>query len=92
LFRLTNKHPLAASAPQFDITTSLKQHVRKVAAEESIDSDDDIGAYILERACGTGPQLIIMGVCGRSRLSELILGGATRHVFRHTTVPVLMSH
>jgi len=34
----------------------------------------------------------VMGCYGHSRIRELILGGATREVLRHMTVPVLMSH
>jgi nucleotide-binding universal stress UspA family protein len=83
---------LAEVAPQFDIAKSLEQHVKKVAVEEAIDSSDEIGAFILQRAHVVGAQMIIMGAYGRSRLSELILGGATRHVFRHAAIPVLMSH
>jgi nucleotide-binding universal stress UspA family protein len=33
-----------------------------------------------------------MGAYGRARMSELILGGATRTVIQSMTVPVLMSH
>lgn len=83
---------MAEVAPQFDIATSLKQHVKKVMVEDAVDKNDDIGAFILNRAQAVGAQLIIMGAYGRSRLSELILGGATRHVFRNATIPVLMNH
>jgi nucleotide-binding universal stress UspA family protein len=33
-----------------------------------------------------------MGCYGHSRLSELVFGGATRHILRHMVAPVLMSH
>ncbi|MEE8623640.1 MAG: universal stress protein, partial [Alphaproteobacteria bacterium] len=39
-----------------------------------------------------GADLIVMGAYGHSRLYELIVGGATRHVLGHMTLPVLMSH
>jgi len=33
-----------------------------------------------------------MGGYGHSRLGEFVLGGATRHILRQITIPVLMSH
>jgi nucleotide-binding universal stress UspA family protein len=36
--------------------------------------------------------LLVMGAYGRSRLREMVLGGVTRHVFRHTPVPLLTAH
>jgi nucleotide-binding universal stress UspA family protein len=33
-----------------------------------------------------------MGAYGHSRLRQLVLGGMTRHMLTHMTVPVLMSH
>ncbi len=36
--------------------------------------------------------LLVMGAYGHWRWREYALGGATRHVLRHTKVPVLMSH
>ena len=36
--------------------------------------------------------LIVMGAFGRPRLGEWVLGGATRNVLEHMTVPVFMAH
>lgn len=36
--------------------------------------------------------LLVMGCYGRSRFREFILGGASRHVLQHATVPVLLAH
>ncbi len=36
--------------------------------------------------------LMVMGAWGRSRLSELILGGVTRWMLTHTTVPLFLAH
>jgi len=33
-----------------------------------------------------------MGAYGHSRLRERVLGGVSRDLFQHMTVPVLMSH
>jgi nucleotide-binding universal stress UspA family protein len=33
-----------------------------------------------------------LGAYGHSRFSEMVFGGATRHVLHHLDLPVLMSH
>jgi nucleotide-binding universal stress UspA family protein len=52
----------------------------------------DVGDVLLNAVSDQGANLLVMGAYGHSRMRELILGGATRTVFRHMTVPVLLSH
>ncbi len=40
----------------------------------------------------TGADLIVMGAYGHSRFRESILGGTTRNMLEHASVPVLMAH
>ncbi len=47
---------------------------------------------IRKHAQGIGAGLIVQGAYGRSRWSELILGGVTREMLDGCQVPVLMSH
>ena len=47
---------------------------------------------MLLHAEDTNADLIVMGAYGHSRLSERVLGGATRGLLASMTVPVLMSH
>lgn len=47
---------------------------------------------LLSRAADLGADLLIMGAYGHSRLREFVLGGVSRGIFQHMTVPVLMSH
>ena len=49
-------------------------------------------SLIKEQAAKTGAGLIVQGAYGRSRWSELVLGGVTREMLRNSTLPVLMSH
>ncbi|MGH6948041.1 MAG: universal stress protein [Kiloniellales bacterium] len=51
-----------------------------------------IGEALLEQAGKAGADLLVMGAYSHSRLRELVLGGATRSVLRHATLPVLMAH
>jgi nucleotide-binding universal stress UspA family protein len=46
----------------------------------------------LSRVADLGADLMVMGAYGHSRLRETILGGMTRDILRHMTVPVLMAH
>lgn len=50
------------------------------------------GARLLAASTETGADLIVMGGYGHSRLRQLVFGGVTRHMLRHTSVPVLMAH
>lgn len=52
----------------------------------------DAGAALLSAAQQQGADLLVMGAYGRSRLREMILGGATLDVLRHTRLPILMMH
>ncbi len=78
--------------PGADIALHLARH--GIAAEAShIHADDiDVGDMILSRASDEGVDLIVMGAYGHARLREMVLGGATRDLLAHMTVPVLMSH
>ncbi len=74
----------------------LVEHLARhgVPAEPSVmRSDDlDVSALLLSRAADLAADLIVMGAYGHSRLREVVLGGATRDIFRTMTVPVLMAH
>lgn len=54
--------------------------------------DEAVGAAILRAATEVGADLIVMGGYGRTRFSELVLGGVTRHVLAAAELPVLASH
>src|SRR5262249_22564006 len=52
----------------------------------------EVGTVLLSTAAELSCDLVVMGAYGRSRLRELILGGATHSMLKRMTVPVLMSH
>jgi nucleotide-binding universal stress UspA family protein len=49
-----------------------------------------VGAGLLAAANEFACDLLVMGAYSHSRLRQLILGGVTRHVLEHATVPVMM--
>lgn len=50
-----------------------------------------VGAGLLAAAANFGCDLLSMGAYSHSRLRQLILGGVTRHVLEHATLPVMMN-
>jgi len=52
----------------------------------------DAGDALLSRAADLGMDTIVMGAYGHTRLREWVLGGVTRHLLEHMTVPTLMTH
>jgi nucleotide-binding universal stress UspA family protein len=83
--------PLRASirVPPLDIASHLRAHVGEVREEMAEAGPSAIGEYLLGRANELGCGMIVMGVYGRSWFSEYVLGGATRHMLAHMTVPIL---
>ena len=70
----------------------LEQHGVAAQARNVPGAEIDAGDVLLNAVADEGADLLVMGAYGHSRLRELVLGGATRHVLRHMTAPVLMSH
>lgn len=52
----------------------------------------DTATALLREAHASAADLIVMGAYGHARLQELVLGGATRDVLRHSEIPVFMAH
>ncbi|MGY4829125.1 universal stress protein [Sphaerotilaceae bacterium SBD11-9] len=64
-----------------------------VTAEVRVETTEiPIAEAVLSRAADFGSGLIVMGAYGHTRLSERVLGGATRGLLQSMTVPLLMSH
>jgi nucleotide-binding universal stress UspA family protein len=78
--------------PSADIALHLARHGIAAEAASSRSLDIGVGNVLLSRAADLGADLIVMGAYGHSRVREMALGGATRHVLEQLTVPVLMSH
>ncbi|MBI3453281.1 MAG: universal stress protein [Rhodospirillales bacterium] len=75
-----------------DIALHLARHGVKAEASTTHAEDIDIGNLLLSRTADMGADLVVMGAYGHSRTREIVLGGATRHLLQHMTVPVLFSH
>jgi len=56
------------------------------------DPEQDIGPALHGEAQARHAELLVMGAWGRSRMSELVLGGATRWLLAHARMPLLLAH
>ncbi len=74
-----------------EVTQYLKRHGIET---ETIDltEENGTGRTLLNLAEAHDCDLLVAGAYGHSRLRELIVGGVTRHLMRHATVPLLLSH
>ena len=77
--------------PGADIARHLSRHGRVQATHVTTDAVEP-GDTLLNTIADESVDLLVMGAYGRSRLREQGLGGMTRYVLQHMTVPVLMSH
>ena len=83
-----------------DVPGPTADQVRKqlryngIAAEPmSIELDDrSTGEAVLAAAGKEGADLLIKGAFTRSRLRQMVFGGATSHIMQHAELPVLMAH
>lgn len=74
-----------------DMAAHLHHHGISVEVR-SMPGSKDTAELLLDAAEDAGADLLVAGAYGRSRLSEMILGGVTRHLLTHSTVPLLLSH
>jgi nucleotide-binding universal stress UspA family protein len=81
-----------ALASDTSIAASLARHGIKPSVRSSVAREIGVGDEILSRLADMGADLLVMGAYGHSRMREMVFGGATRHIFRHMTVPTLFSH
>ncbi len=79
--------------PTADIAEHLARHGLDVSAARTVVSDGLSPAdALLDYASDIQADLLVVGGYGHSRTREMILGGVTRDLLHHMTVPVLMSH
>ncbi|SDG29063.1 Universal stress protein family protein [Limimonas halophila] len=78
--------------PGADIALHLARHGIHVEVHRTETRDVDVGNVILSRLSDLDSDLLVMGGYAHSRMQELVLGGATRTMLHHMTVPVLLSH
>jgi nucleotide-binding universal stress UspA family protein len=79
--------------PTAEIAEHLARHGLNVSAARTVATDGLSPAdALLDYASDMQADLLVVGGYGHSRTREMIMGGVTRDLLQHMTVPVLMSH
>lgn len=78
--------------PGADIALHLSRHGVNVDVKVVEARDMGTADTLLSRISDRGSDLLVMGGYGHGRMREMALGGVTRNILGHMTVPVLMSH
>jgi nucleotide-binding universal stress UspA family protein len=85
-------YPHPGGMPGEELVTALSLHGVNAKIKPISTEEDDAGKALLTAVADCGAELLVMGAYGHSRLSEMILGGATKSVLRGMKCPVLFSH
>jgi len=84
---------LEESRPSLErIVRHLARHGIAAQPEESVRGDLAVSDVLLSRAADLDVDMLVAGGYHHSQLREALLGGVSRDLLRHMTVPVLMSH
>ncbi len=77
--------------PKLDLRAWLDR--RGIEAEfRPFATHKECGAALLDAAREVSADLIVMGAWGHSRITELVLGGTTRHLFQASDLPLVVAH
>jgi len=87
-----NREPDMQHPGVAEVAEHLARH--GVKAEHHSIKIDQISAadYMLNRASDEDADLVVMGAYAHNRIRELVLGGMTKGMLHHMTVPVFLSH
>ncbi|HJO68530.1 MAG TPA: universal stress protein [Rhodospirillales bacterium] len=78
--------------PGADICLHLARHGVPAKAQHAFSGDIDPADMLLSKVAEEAADLLVMGAYGHARWREIVLGGFTRHVLEHMSVPTLLSH
>jgi nucleotide-binding universal stress UspA family protein len=76
--------------PAEELRTYLAMHGVPADLSRFKPSENIVGAGLLAAAQEFNADLLVMGAYAHSRLRQQILGGVTRHILAHATLPVMM--
>lgn len=77
--------------PGAEIAAHLDRHGVNVESDSQT-ARGPTGETIMKQAEGLGCDLIVTGAYGHARWREIVLGGVTNTLLRHSPLPVFMSH
>ena len=74
-----------------DLVARLRWHGVNADIHEFDTQASDLGAAFLAHSAAVGADMLVKGAYSQSRLRQMVLGGRTRHILNHTTVPTLLA-
>lgn len=92
VMEVTGKGDAQARDPASDIARHLARHGVATETTHAVKGDLAVGDELLDASADRGADLIVAGAYGHSRLREYALGGVTRHLMMHLSIPMLFSH
>jgi len=86
------EYPHPGSTPGGELAAALVRHGVNAEIKPISTGGKEAGEALLTAVADSGAELLVMGAYGHSRISEMILGGATKSVLKDMKCPVLFSH
>lgn len=86
------RHASDASDPGGELSKMLSRQGVKVEVTILPQTMPRVSEVIARHVSDIDADMLVMGAYGHSRFREAILGGATRNMLEHATVPVFMAH
>jgi nucleotide-binding universal stress UspA family protein len=74
-----------------ELARNLEGHGLKVSLRSAFGRDKPMGESFLKEAMAAGADLLLKGAYTRSRIRQMIFGGATRHIIMEARIPVIMA-
>jgi nucleotide-binding universal stress UspA family protein len=74
------------------LAVHLERHGVHARLETSQVTELPVGDILLNRLADEGSDLLVMGAYAHNSFGTYVLGDVARHIMKHMTVPVLMSH
>src|SRR5579864_4259936 len=74
-----------------ELAHNLEGHGLKVSLRTAYGRDKPMGESFLKEAMAAGADLLLKGAYTRSRIRQMIFGGATRHIIMESRIPVIMA-
>lgn len=93
MFVAASERELEQHLPALERATGhLHRHGVNAVSEETMRGGLAVSDVLLSRAADLAADLIVAGGYHHSQLREVLVGGVSRNLLQHMTVPVLMSH
>ncbi len=89
---LTAESDRTSTSAATDLAGYLARHGIQAPTEAVAPAGRSVGEALLKAAGEVGADMLVMGAYTHSRMRQLILGGVTKHVLAHATIPLFLIH